>query len=142
MVGHLAFDLSELNGLHVLEFPTTGASTTPLMEAIRGIIDNLSTTSRDLRDLTLRFVPQEIHGMFTETWGDEGLATVWGGQSFRQQCHLVEESILARTSLRLTVSIPKAKRNRHSFWSEVMQGCFPRLHEHGLLQVQCTLGAC
>ena len=133
MVGHLAFDLSELNGLHVLEFSTTVASTTSLMEAIRGVIDNLSTTSRDLGDLTLRFVPEEIHGMFTEAWGD---------QSFWQQCHLVEESIIARTSLRLTVSIPKAKRNRHSFWSKVMQGCFPRLHEHGLLQVQCTLGAC
>ncbi len=64
--------------------------------------------------------------------------------SFRSwaQGNPLENAILALEEPHLKISILQAKRNRLHFWSKMMCGCFPCLHERNAFQVECFFGTC
>ncbi|TFK80334.1 WD40 repeat-like protein [Polyporus arcularius HHB13444] len=55
-----------------------------------------------------------------------------------QQYHPLEDAILVLKNPHVRVSILQAKCNRVAFWLKVISGCFPGLHERGILQVECS----
>ncbi len=122
-------DLSELKRLSRLEFFLSERPCDAVGSMLHMIRILSTAVPETLHSLTITFTYSLTGPYLKHSRVDPRLA---------QQ---LEDVILKLANvLRVTVSIPHAKRNRLWFWSEMIGRCFPRLHEHHILQVECASG--